>query len=323
MPRTQSQSPSQVRKKARAQALAPVPTQPQPRARRGRGATWVRTLRAAARPRARLVCFPHSGGSTASYAHWAAALPSDVELLAVQFPGRGDRFAERPSGSVRAMAAAVADELATAYGNTTYENTAYGGTAEPAPTAFFGHSLGALVAYETALALRDAGCEPAHLLVSGCAAPHDVRDGGLHRADDTTLWETVTGLGGFEAEVAHDPELRDLLLPTLRADLTANETYRPHPVSGLLSCPVRCYFGRRDPLVDAGRVTEWGRVTAGAFTVLPHPGGHFYADDGTAAGAGTGTTTAMGAGTGAGTAELVPDILAALSADALPLAQPA
>ncbi|MEV5126662.1 alpha/beta fold hydrolase [Streptomyces decoyicus] len=286
MPRTQTQSPSLTHVQMQA------PKQTQSRARRGHSRTWVRTLRAAARPLARLVCFPHSGGSTASYVHWAAALPPAVELLAVQYPGRGDRFAEEP-GSVRLMAAAVAAELAGTSGNIT----------APAPLALFGHSLGALVAYETALALRDAGREPAHLLVSGSAAPHDVRGGGLHLAEDTELWETVTGLGGFEAEVADDAELRDLLLPTLRADLTANETYRPHPAAGLLSCPVRCYFGRRDPLVDGARLAGWGYVTDGPFTLIPRPGGHFYADDGT------------------GTAGLVPDVLAALSGEPVPVAQ--
>jgi pyochelin biosynthetic protein PchC len=222
---------------------------------------WLRPLNDAPFQVLRLVCFPHSGGSAASYASWTTAVGPRVHLLAVQYPGRDDRFGEPPAAGVRERATSVAVELAQH---------------EFLPTALFGHSLGALVAYETALALRDGGREPQCLAVSSSAPPRHAAGGRVRLADDAELWATVRGLGGIEPELVEDDELADLLLPCLRADIAANETYRPRPDAMPLSCPVRCYYGADDPLVDESRLGEWAAVSTGDFALRIRPGGHFH-----------------------------------------------
>ncbi|MFI1166617.1 thioesterase II family protein [Streptomyces sp. NPDC020801] len=222
---------------------------------------WVRSLAAVDRPDVRVVCFPHSGGSATAFSEWPAALPPGVSLVAVQYPGRGDRFGEPPMDDVTAMAGRAAAELLRL---------------PPSEHVLFGHSLGALVAYETALVLRDAGEEPRRLCVSAALPPGTEGGDSIHLAPDDEFWATLCGLGGIEPGIAESAELRELLLPTLRSDLRAHATYRPRPGTPPLSCPVHCYHGVGDPLVDEARLAQWARVTSGEFTLSVRPGGHFH-----------------------------------------------
>ncbi|WP_329791958.1 thioesterase domain-containing protein [Lentzea sp. DG1S-22] len=212
-------------------------------------------------PDVRVVCFPHSGGSARSFAAWAEYVPPHTELVGVQYPGRGDRFAEAPAHDVRQMAAGIATELLRG---------------DTGKLVFFGHSLGALVAYETAVMLRDAGAPPQLLMVSGSPAPHRAGGGTTHQLDDEALWATVCALGGVEPAVADDPELRDILLPTLRADIRASELYAPKAVTPALSCPIRCYHGVGDPLVDRAELGQWSAYTTARFSVRSRDGAHFH-----------------------------------------------
>jgi pyochelin biosynthetic protein PchC len=222
---------------------------------------WVRSLKAVADPTVRLVCFPHSGGSATAFSDWAAAMPPGVELVAVQYPGRGDRFVEPLVDDVVAMAGHAAAELLRR------------------PTSdhvLFGHSLGAVVAYETALALRDMGVEPSRLCASACLSPGRMKNRQTHLAPDDEFWAALCRLGGIEPGIAEDAELRELLLPVLRSDLRAHATYRPRSGTEPLSCQVSCYHGAGDPLVDETRLVEWAGVTSGEFTLRVRPGGHFH-----------------------------------------------
>ncbi|XTZ13626.1 thioesterase II family protein [Micromonospora echinospora] len=212
-------------------------------------------------PAARLVCFPHSGGSATAFGDWAAVLPPGVELVAVQYPGRGDRFVEDLVDDVAQMASHVVAEL-------------LGMTASN--TVLFGHSLGATVAYESALLLRDIGEQPAKLCVSACLPPGHMADRDVHLAPDEEFWATLCSLGGIEPAVAENTELRDVLLPTLRSDLRAHATYRPGTATKPLSCPLSCYHGAGDPLVDERVLPQWATVTSGAFDLKVRPGGHFH-----------------------------------------------
>ncbi|GAA2700006.1 thioesterase II family protein [Nonomuraea recticatena] len=223
---------------------------------------WLRSLTAVERPGLSVVCFPHSGGSAGFFAEWAPALPPAVRLLAVQYPGRGDRFREPPVGDVRTMAAGAAAELLE--------------TAWETPCVLFGHSLGALVAYETALALREAGVEPLRLCVSSSPPPELAAGGRTHLGADEEFWTTLCELGGIDADIAGNTELRSVLLPMLRSDVRASETYRPRPGTAPLSCAVRCYHGDGDPLVEEATQPEWARVTTGDFALRVRPGGHFH-----------------------------------------------
>jgi pyochelin biosynthetic protein PchC len=218
----------------------------------------VRSLTRVENPAVRLVCFPHSGGTAAAYRAWPASLPGTVELFAVQYPGHADRFAEPPAAGIAEMGARVAEELT--------------GIGPPAGWALFGHSLGALVAYETAAAMpAPVSC----LFVSGAAAPWAAFGGDTHRLGDDELWAAVAGLGGVEAEIGDEPELRELLLPVLRADIALHETYRPAPGAAPLRCPVRGYHHTGDVLVDGGRVDAWAAAGDAWCGTRAWPGGHF------------------------------------------------
>ncbi|MFI7549150.1 thioesterase II family protein [Micromonospora sediminimaris] len=221
---------------------------------------WVRTLTGVDEPTTRLVCFPHSGGTAAVYRPWSPLVPAGVTLHAVQYPGHADRLAEEPAGSIAEMATQVAAELLRM---------------PPARCALIGHSLGALVAYETARVLRDNGSPVHHLFVSGAAGPRLAGGGTIHQLGDEELWSAIVKLGGIEPELADQPELRDLLLPVLRSDITLHETYRPAPDADPLDCPVRSYYNTEDPLVDADQVAAWAAVNEREFSMRVWPGGHF------------------------------------------------
>lgn len=222
---------------------------------------WIRTLATTHAPAVRLVSFPHSGGSTNAFADWATVMPPGVELVAVQYPGRGDRFAEQLVDDVAELAGRVVAELVQL---------------PCRDHVLFGHSLGALVAYETAMLLRDMGTEPRRLCVSACLPPGHMNNRDVHLAPDDEFWTTLCALGGIDPAIAGNPELRELLTPTLRSDLRAHANYRPSSGTRPLSCPVSCYHGVGDPLVDEARLTEWAGVTSGGFTLRSRPGGHFH-----------------------------------------------
>ncbi|NGO07868.1 thioesterase [Streptomyces sp. HC44] len=231
--------------------------------------TWVRSLDARrvspSRCRTLLVCCPHSGGWAQSFAPWrehVRDIDGDAELLAVQYPGHGDRGAERPEADVRAMADAISTELIAL---------------APAEVLLFGHSFGAMVAYETTRQLESAGVPPAALAVSGARAPGDpAAPRGDADLPDEQLWWRVAELGGIDPLVAEEPDLRDLVLSGLRADITAHERYVSAPPAAPVNVGIRCYFGADDPLApeDAGR--GWAARTRGRVRTRVRPGGHFH-----------------------------------------------
>ncbi|MGW6979870.1 thioesterase II family protein [Streptomyces sp. NPDC054932] len=224
---------------------------------------WFRRFRRVAAPRLRLVCLPHAGGTANLFAGWPARLPKDVDLLAVRYPGRQDRLAEP---CVTDM-----DELADRITGALLPLT-------DLPVALFGHSMGSSVAYEVARRLEARGTAPAHLLVSGRAAPHRTRRSEFHLADDETLLSAVRSLGDLGSSVFDIPELRELLMPALRADYRLIERYHVSEPE-VLSMPVSAYVGDSDP--GSSRVLDDVRAWAGLtrsddFHLRSFPGDHFY-----------------------------------------------
>ncbi|MFC7796040.1 thioesterase II family protein [Streptomyces cinereoruber] len=224
---------------------------------------WIRRFHppAAGEPeRTPLVCFPHAGGSAASFHGLSGLLaPAGIEVLAVQYPGRLDRRSEAPMEDVREIAASVVAALSP--------------WADRRP-AYFGHSMGAAVAFEAARL-----SEPRMLFASGRRAPSTHRAEAFHLLDDDALIAETVRLSGVSAELLADPETRDLVLPPLRADYRAIETYRPEP-DAVVRVPVEVVLGDRDPRVTEEEARAWQAHTTGEFgcTVVPG-GGHFYLTD--------------------------------------------
>ncbi len=221
-------------------------------------ARWLAGSSARSEP-VRLYCFPHGGGSVADYLRWNARMPG-VEVWGVQLPGRGARVAEPSVTRVDKLVAAIADEVGFR-----------------APYALFGHSFGALVAYELAVELRRRDLpQPARIFVSGFPAPHLPRRTAAvsHLPDDEFLHEVVRRHGGIPEEVLLDPSLRAAVLPALRADYEALESYVHLPTSKL-DCPLTVLSGSQD-LVTAADLVAWQEVSTVPIVRRIFPGGHFY-----------------------------------------------
>jgi pyochelin biosynthetic protein PchC len=217
--------------------------------------------RGSAPPRIRLVCFPHAGGAATFFRGWASHLPAEVDLLAVQYPGRQDRISEPCVEEMQPLVELVAGELIATLDR---------------PTALFGHSMGAAVAYEVARRIEEIRGMPLRLLfVSGRPAPHRDRPGKVHLGSDADLLADIRRLGGTPDSVLDHPDLRELLLPSLRGDYRLIETYQPDEGKPLQT-PIVAFVGDNDPDVTVEQARAWGEATSAGFHLQLFRGEHFY-----------------------------------------------
>jgi medium-chain acyl-[acyl-carrier-protein] hydrolase len=210
----------------------------------------------------RLFCFPYAGAGASLFSTWQARLPPEIEVCPVQLPGRESRWREAPLTLCGPLLEGVARAL------------------EPAldrPFALFGHSLGALLAFELARYLRrHAGVAPRRLFVSAHRAPHLPRSGvPFHVLPDAAFVEHVRRLGGTPAEVFEQPALRRLVVSLLRADLALCETY-VYRAEAPLTCPIVACGAVQDRLVRPPELAAWRRHTRGPFALRLFPGDHFF-----------------------------------------------
>ncbi|WP_053727454.1 thioesterase II family protein [Streptomyces sp. WM6378] len=230
--------------------------------------TWFRRYTTAAGDGPRLVCFPHAGGSATAYTHLSHTLPAEFDVLAVQYPGRQDRYQEAPFTSLTSLVEAVAEQLAPEL------------AADPGrPYALFGHSMGALVAFETARLLAETELPgPIRLFLSGRGAP-DIHDTtGYDLYDDADVLADVRKLGGTDQAMLENPDVLEMVLPGLRADYKALGTYRWRGGEPLAT-PVTALVGDSDPMVTVQEARTWRRHTTGDFALKVFSGGHFYLAD--------------------------------------------
>jgi surfactin synthase thioesterase subunit len=212
-----------------------------------------------------LICVPHLGGNAAVFGWFAARLAPEVRVLPVQLPGHGARSAERPLTSIDALADALVLNLREELGG---------------PSILYGHSFGALVAFEVARRLSSGfGRPPDHLVVGACRAPDVELDRPQrHAAPDRDMVDYLRSMDGTPDSLVDDPAVRALVLPAVRADLEAWETYRFIPGSSL-SVPITAVAGRTDRSVEHADIRGWGRQTSGPFRFLSVDGGHFFLRD--------------------------------------------
>lgn len=209
----------------------------------------------------RLLCLPYSGGSAMFYARWRRLLPSWIDVRPVEWPGRGARMDEPLATDPHVLAAKLAGEL--------------GGQLD-GPYALFGHSLGAVIAFELAHGLLDGGAAaPAVLFASGAEAP-GVRDGSRWREPlgDDALMQELRNLQGTPDEALSNAELMRSALPVLRADflMCGAYVYRPRRP---LPCPVHVFAGADDE-TSREALETWRRETSASFTLDVLPGHHFF-----------------------------------------------
>ncbi|HEV2862462.1 MAG TPA: alpha/beta fold hydrolase [Pyrinomonadaceae bacterium] len=223
---------------------------------------WLISYGPSPRARLRLFCFPYAGGSAHIFRQWPQRLPDAVEVCAVQPPGRGNRLRERPFTNLLELVAAAGAALRPFMDR---------------PFAFYGHSMGSTVAYELARRLQEEGREgPLHLIVSGCRAPQLAETREItYDLPEPEFVEELRRLNGTPAEVLDHPELLQLILPLLKADFEAIQTYR-HGAGPALACPLTAVGGLDDREVTREHLAPWRELTAGAFSLHMVRGDHFF-----------------------------------------------
>jgi pyochelin biosynthetic protein PchC len=226
---------------------------------------WLRRFHPTAHSPVRLVCLPHAGGSASYYHPLSADLAArGIETLTVQYPGRQDRRTEPAAGSIAELADGVTDALA--------------GWSD-LPLVLFGHSMGAVVAFETAQRLARTGNPAVALLVSGRRGPTTSRTEPLvHQMSDDEVVAEIMSMDGTAGALLSDPELLDLIMPAVRADYRAIETYAVED-GALVHCPLTALVGAADPKTTPEEARAWSVHTTGRFDMTVFAGGHFYLAD--------------------------------------------
>lgn len=226
---------------------------------------WLQWPTARSDAALRLFCFHPAGVGAAVYRQWGFGLPSSVEVAAVQLPGRGNRLKEPPVADVPLLVDALVSNLAPHF---------------EGRFAFFGHSMGAVLAHELSHALRDRGLpSPSHLIVSGRRAPTvPYRFPPIsHLPDHVFVAEINSRYGGIAPEILQHQDVLNLLLPCLRADIAALENFVA-PVRPPLDIPIAAFGGDSDGQTPVENLEPWRQETTADFGVRVFPGGHFYLD---------------------------------------------
>lgn len=223
---------------------------------------WVPFRTEAAAVRCRLFCFPHAAGNAAFYLPLRHLMPPEVDLCPVELPGRAARLNEAPLTSMGALMERLDHALRPLMA---------------VPFGFFGHSVGAWMAYEAARRLRSIdGRTAVHLFVSGRGrpnrAPADPHPARLWSDDE--LLAILDRFGGTPAAIMQRPELIAALLPALRADLALVDSYAADP-EDRIGCPISA-FGGADDVSHSGALQSWRELARGKFRACIFPGGHFY-----------------------------------------------
>ena len=227
------------------------------------GDAWIRRFHPVSDAPTRLVCFPHAGGSATFYFPVSRALSPEIDVLAIQYPGRQDRRTESCVDSIGELADIIAAHL------------------EPLadkPITLFGHSMGAMIAFEVARRMEKGGTTPLRVFASGRRAPSCHRDERVHLSSDDGLVAELKSLSGTDSAVLGDDEIIRMILPSVRSDYKAVETYL-YQEGPLLTCPITVLTGDQDPMVTMDEAKAWAGHTDGQFDLKVYPGGHFFIND--------------------------------------------
>jgi medium-chain acyl-[acyl-carrier-protein] hydrolase len=210
----------------------------------------------------RLFCIPFAGGSASFYDGWLASAPRWLQVCPIELPGRGWLSSEPLPTSLSKLAREISSAL--------YPYT-------DVPYAIFGHSMGALLAYEVASHLESSGrLQLRRLFVSGSRAPFvPHKEPPVSDLPDAEFWRHIRDMQGTPEEILAQPELTELLLPLLRSDFAICEQYRLQHAY-FLQAPVTALSGEQDERAPISDMQMWGRLTSSGFRSLEFSGGHFF-----------------------------------------------
>ncbi|WMS87311.1 thioesterase II family protein [Pleionea litopenaei] len=211
-----------------------------------------------------LICFPYAGGSAASYINWIKFLPSEVQLIIAQPPGRADRIFEKPHTTMQDMI----DELMGEFPKFT-----------TCPYIMFGHSLGSRVAFEILKKSHELKLEkPRHFIASASRGPHVLpREDTFFDLNDDEFKSELANINGTPLEILENSELMELLLPLLRADFTIADTYINHD-KVQFNCPLSIFGGTEDRNITKSDLLSWGNFFSQEPSLYYIKGDHFYID---------------------------------------------
>jgi medium-chain acyl-[acyl-carrier-protein] hydrolase len=213
-----------------------------------------------------IFCFPYSGGSAQLFQAFARMMPPSVGVYALEMPGRGRRFLDKPHNTMQSQVQEAVTGLS--------------GIPKGQEVLFFGHSLGGLIAFETARELRRESLPlPRHIFVSAIRAPQvPRREQNIHTLSDDKFVGKLRDMGGTPKEILDNKEMLDLMLPILRKDFKLYETYAFQDEKPL-ACPITAYGGTEDKDVTRADIEAWAVHTSSIFTSHMLKGGHFFIHD--------------------------------------------
>lgn len=213
-------------------------------------------------PQIHLFCLPFAGKGASIYHNWYQDLPPEIAVHPIQLPGRENRLTEPLFTELPALITTLTEAIYP------YLNR---------PFAFFGHSMGALISFElTRQIRRQYGLEPIHLFISGRLAPQRRRlNLPLHNLPQGVFIDKLRSFNGTPEAVLQNPDLMNLLIPILRADLAICEKYTYYPEKPF-NCPISSFGGLEDREAEVEDLQGWKEHTSSSFKLRMLPGDHFF-----------------------------------------------
>ena len=229
---------------------------------------WIQYQKTSDDPSMRIFCFPYAGGSALFYARWFRYLDENAEVFPIQLPGRESRIDEPLLRVMSVVINKIVEEISPYM----TENT-----------AFLGHSMGSMIAYEVARTLSERNMPmPKHIFLSGAVPPDMIGEcEKIHMLSDEQFCEKLKGYESITSELMKYPEFFKFFLPVIKADFELIETYR-FDKKWKMPCPVTVFSGTEDPYVPENALAQWGRFCEQEPQIITYSGNHFFLKEHTA-----------------------------------------
>lgn len=227
--------------------------------------SWIKCYRKSENPKLKIFCFPFAGGSASAYKKWPDHLADDIDVYAIQLPGREERIREQLYFDLKLCVKEIYQKILPFLDG---------------EFAFFGHSMGAVMAYELASCLQENNqLIPLNLIVSARCAPH-IQDPEfkIHDLADNQFLEAIRKYNGTSEVILQNKDLMAMFLPILRADFSMSETYE-YSYTLPLRCPVTAICGVEESDLNESHINDWENTTQSDFNMKMFPGGHFFIKD--------------------------------------------